>query len=81
MQGITDTEIMFFSSMPKAGPLAGFGLIGDGIQSYFDYINETEGGVDGRQLALEVKDDAYTPDKTQDQRRRGARGRVRTPGS
>ena len=63
-QGITDTDITFFSSMPKAGPLAGFGIIGDGIQSYFDYINETEGGVDGHKLHLEVKDDAYTPDKT-----------------
>jgi branched-chain amino acid transport system substrate-binding protein len=63
-QGITDTDITFFSSLPKAGPAAGFGLIGDGIQSYFDYINETKGGVDGRKLHLEVKDDAYTPDKT-----------------
>ena len=63
-QGITDTDITLFSSMPKAGPLAGFGLIGDGIQSYFDYINEAKGGVDGRKLHLEVKDDAYTPDKT-----------------
>ena len=48
MQGITDTEITFFSSLPKSGPLAGFGLIADGIKSYFDYINETEGGIDGR---------------------------------
>jgi branched-chain amino acid transport system substrate-binding protein len=62
-QGITDTDITFFSSMPKAGPLAGFGLIGDGIQSYFDYVNG-QGGVDGHKLHLEVKDDAYTPDKT-----------------
>jgi ABC-type branched-subunit amino acid transport system substrate-binding protein len=64
MQGITDTDITFFSSQPKSGPLAGFGLIGDGIQSYFDYINETEGGVDGKQLHIEFKDDAYAPDKT-----------------
>lgn len=63
MQGITDDEIVFFSSMPKAGPLAGFGLIGDGIQSYFDYVNE-QGGIDGRTLRLEVKDDGYQPDKT-----------------
>ena len=63
MQGITDEEIKFFSSMPKAGPLAGFGLIGDGIQSYFDYLNE-QGGIDGRRLTLEVKDDGYLPDKT-----------------
>lgn len=63
MQGISDTEITLFSSMPKAGPLAGFGLIGDGIQSYFDYINE-QGGIDGRSVRLEVKDDGYVPDKT-----------------
>ena len=64
MQGITDTDITFFTSMPKAGPLAGFGLVGDGIQSYFDYINETQGGVDGHKLHLEIKDDGYVPDKT-----------------
>ena len=63
MQGITDTDITFFTSMPKAGPLAGFGLVGDGIQSYFDYIN-AQGGVDGHQLHLEIKDDGYVPDKT-----------------
>ncbi len=63
-QGITDTEITLFSSMPKAGPLAGFGLIADGIKSYFKYINETNGGIDGRKLYLEVKDDGYPPDKT-----------------
>jgi branched-chain amino acid transport system substrate-binding protein len=62
-QGITDTDITFFSSMPKAGPLAGFGLIGDGIQSYFDYVN-AQGGVDGHKMHLEVKDDGYVPDKT-----------------
>ncbi len=63
MQGITDTDITFFTSMPKAGPLAGFGLVGDGIQSYFDYVN-SQGGVDGRMLHLEIKDDGYVPDKT-----------------
>jgi branched-chain amino acid transport system substrate-binding protein len=64
MQGITDDSITFFSSMPKAGPLAGFGLIADGINSYFKYINDKNGGVDGHKLTLEVKDDAYMPDKT-----------------
>jgi len=63
MQGITDTDITFFTSMPKAGPLAGFGLVGDGIQSYFDYIN-AQGGVDGHMLHLELKDDGYVPDET-----------------
>ena len=47
-QGITEEEIKFFISLPKAGPFAGFGLIADGIQSYFDYVNEEKGGIDGR---------------------------------
>jgi branched-chain amino acid transport system substrate-binding protein len=63
MQGISDEEIKFFISLPKAGPFAGFGLIADGIQSYFDYLNE-QGGIDGRQVTFDVKDDGYQPDKT-----------------
>jgi branched-chain amino acid transport system substrate-binding protein len=63
MQGITADQITLFSSMPKAGPLAGFGLIADGINSYFKYIND-KGGIDGHKLVLEVKDDGYLPDKT-----------------
>ena len=62
-QGITEDQIKFFISLPKAGPFAGFGLIADGIQSYFKYLNE-QGGIDGKQLVLEVKDDGYQPDKT-----------------
>ena len=77
-QGITDTEITFFSSMPKSGPLAGFGLIADGIQSYFDYINE-QGGIDGRQHAPRDQGRRLRAGQDQDQRRRGARCRRRTP--
>jgi branched-chain amino acid transport system substrate-binding protein len=63
-QGISDTEIKLFESLPQSGPLAGFGLIGAGANSYFQYINETEGGVDGRKITLEFKDDTYDPAKT-----------------
>jgi branched-chain amino acid transport system substrate-binding protein len=63
-QGITDEEIKLFVSLPKAGPFAGFGLIADGMQSYFDYVYESEGGIDGRKITLDVKDDGYLPDKT-----------------
>ncbi|MCH7837570.1 MAG: ABC transporter substrate-binding protein, partial [Chloroflexi bacterium] len=33
-------------------------------QAYFDFINETQGGVHGRTINLLVKDDEYTPSKT-----------------
>lgn len=62
-QGITDTEVRFMMSLPRSGPLAGFGAIGDGVKSYFDYVN-SKGGVDGHQLVVDLKDDGYLPDKT-----------------
>ena len=62
-QGISAGEIKSFISLPKSGPLAGFGLIADGMISYFKYIND-QGGIDGRKISLDVKDDLYQPDKT-----------------
>jgi len=62
-QGITDTQIKFMMSLPTSGPLAGFGAIGDGVKSYFDYIN-SQGGIDGKQLVVDLKDDGYKPDQT-----------------
>ena len=62
-QGITDTEIRLFTSLPTSGPLAGFGLIADGERAYFKYINDN-GGIDGRQIVVDSKDDGYQPDKT-----------------
>jgi branched-chain amino acid transport system substrate-binding protein len=62
-QGITDTEVRFMMSLPRSGAFAGFGPIGDGVKSYFDYVN-SQGGVDGRQLVVDLQDDGYQPDRT-----------------
>ena len=62
-QGITDTEIHLFDSLPTSGPLAGFGLLADGAKAYFKYINDN-GGIEGRQIILDTKDDGYKPDQT-----------------
>jgi len=64
LQGITDTEIKLATSLPRSGALAGFGLLGDGMQSYFRYVNEELGGIDGRQIVVDEKDDAYEPART-----------------
>ena len=45
-QGITATDITVAVSLPKSGPAQGFGLIADGMDSYFKYIND-QGGVAG----------------------------------
>jgi branched-chain amino acid transport system substrate-binding protein len=65
LQGITDSEIHLFTSLPRSGPLAGNGLVADGQASYFRYVNETHGGIDGRQIVLDIRDDAYDPARTQ----------------
>jgi ABC-type branched-subunit amino acid transport system substrate-binding protein len=63
--GVTDTEIVFGTHLPLSqSPASAYGPIADGIRAYFDYINDTEGGVYGRKLKLIVGDDHYTPSDT-----------------
>ena len=62
-QGITDTDINLYISLPTSGPLAGFGLIADGMRAYFKKINDA-GGIEGRKINLTSQDDGYAPDKT-----------------
>jgi branched-chain amino acid transport system substrate-binding protein len=61
--GITDQEIHVFTSMPHSGALAASGKIGDGMASYVKYVNE-HGGVGGRKIVFDIKDDQYQPDLT-----------------
>jgi len=48
---------------PQTGPLAGFGIIGEGMKVVFNKANEA-GGVDGHKIEFITKDDAYDPAKT-----------------
>src|SRR5215207_1792111 len=52
VQGITDEEIKLGISLPRSGPLAGFGLTADGMNSYFEYVNQELGGIEGREIVL-----------------------------
>ena len=49
---------------PQTGPLAAFGVIAQGMKVYFDKINKEKGGVDGHQIEVITKDDAYDPSKS-----------------
>ncbi len=62
-QGITDSEIDMFASYPTSGPLAGFALLYDGMRAYYDYVAQN-GGIDGRKLVVDGKDDQYAPAAT-----------------
>jgi branched-chain amino acid transport system substrate-binding protein len=61
--GITADAIKLFTSMPHSGALAAYGAISDGIKTYLDYVN-AHGGIGGRQVSIDVKDDQYQPDQT-----------------
>jgi branched-chain amino acid transport system substrate-binding protein len=58
LQGVDGDEIRIGQSLPQSGPLASFGPIGEGMQMWFDYVNETD-PIDGKTLVLVTKDDAY----------------------
>lgn len=60
--GITDDTITIGTSMPITGALATAGTTRFGMLAYFEYLND-QGGVDGRQIDLIVRDDAYDPSK------------------
>lgn len=60
--GVTDTKILLGTSFPLSqSAAAAYSPITNGMIAYFDYVNETEGGVNGRQIELIVCDDHYNP--------------------
>ena len=63
--GVTDTEVVFGTHLPMSGnAAAAYAPIANGLRAYFDYINDTEGGVYGRKIKLIVGDDHYNPADT-----------------
>lgn len=61
--GVTDTEIVIGTWGPQSGPAAAWGTVATAIDAYFRYIND-QGGIHGRQLVLEARDDGYDPART-----------------
>lgn len=62
-QGVDDTTIKIGSSFPQSGTYAAFAKISVGYQAYVDYVN-ANGGIDGRQIELSLKNDEYDPNRT-----------------
>jgi len=62
--GVSDTEIVLGQHMSISGTLgAVYGLLPQAEKAYFDYINDTQGGVCGRKIVLKVEDDQDDPGK------------------
>ena len=64
--GVTDDEILLGTHTSLTGPIAVYSQIANTTKAYFDYINDTKGGVNGRKIKFLLEDDAYSPPKTVD---------------
>jgi branched-chain amino acid transport system substrate-binding protein len=64
--GVTDDEVVLGTHTSLTGPIAVFSQISITTKAYFDYVNDTKGGVNGRKLKFLLEDDAYSPPKTVD---------------
>ncbi len=59
--GVSATEIKFGMTVPLTGSASfGYNKIPGAVKAYFDYVNKN-GGINGRNLKLIVKDDRYVP--------------------
>jgi branched-chain amino acid transport system substrate-binding protein len=60
--GITDTEILLGADCILSGTMgAVYATLPGATTAYFDYINDTEGGVCGRKIVYKVEDNADDP--------------------
>ena len=62
--GITSDQILLGNTIAQSGPAAAYGTIGNAELAYFTYINNTQGGVNGRKIKFKILDDAYNPAQT-----------------
>ena len=63
--GVTEDEVVVGTHMPLTGPAAaGYSKIAPATRAYFEHVN-ANGGVHGRRIRYEVKDDTYNPATTQ----------------
>jgi ABC-type branched-subunit amino acid transport system substrate-binding protein len=60
--GITDTEILLGADVPLSGAMAAvYATIPQATEAYFNYINDTQGGVCGRNIVYKVEDNLDDP--------------------
>ena len=59
--GVSANEIKLGSSVPLSGEAAIAGNVARGIEAYFKYVNDTQGGVFGRKITFTYLDDGYDP--------------------
>ena len=68
--GATDTTIKLGNTVPHSGPGSPYGALGRAATAYFEMLNDTKGGINGRKVTVLSLDDAYSPPKTVEATRR-----------
>jgi branched-chain amino acid transport system substrate-binding protein len=59
--GITSNSILLGNTIAQSGPAAAYGTIANAEQAYFTYVNNNQGGVNGRKITFKILDDGYNP--------------------
>ena len=62
--GITNDQILLGNTIAQSGAAAAYGTIGNAELAYFTYVNNNQGGVNGRKIKFKILDDAYNPAQT-----------------
>ncbi len=62
--GVTATSILLGNTIAQTGPASAYGTIGNAELAYFTYVNNTQGGVNGRKILFKILDDGYNPAQT-----------------
>jgi branched-chain amino acid transport system substrate-binding protein len=62
--GITSTSILLGTTNALSGPAAAYGTIANAENAYFTYVNNNQGGVNGRKITFKILDDGYNPAQT-----------------
>jgi len=62
--GITSSSITIGGTFPLTGVASLYKTIPAAEKAYFDYLNDTKGGVNGRKINFLIKDDGYNPAQT-----------------
>src|SRR5258708_1605703 len=62
--GVTSNSILLGNTIAHSGPAAAYGTIGNAELAYFTYVNNNQGGVNGRKIKFKILDDGYNPANT-----------------
>ncbi len=59
--GVTSSSVLLGSAFPLTGPAAAYGTIARAEEAYFNWYNDTRGGVFKRKINFKFLDDGYVP--------------------